>query len=99
MAAGVQNTGRSHRWPVRAHRQVAARLRDSRHMGMISYHRAGVAKRQARAAMRASRRLRAEVDGVRDRNEELVEVVERQAVMIEELERQLDELRSRLEDR
>jgi hypothetical protein len=60
-------------------------------MGLISCHRAGVAKRQARAAMRASRRLS------RPRqNEELVEVVERQALMIEDLERQLDELRATL---
>jgi hypothetical protein len=74
-------------------------LRDFGHMGLISYHRAGVAKRQARAAMRASRRLSDELDGVRDQNEELVDVVKRQAAMIEELERQLDELRARLEDR
>jgi len=68
-------------------------------MGLICYHRAGVAKRQARAAMRASRRLSDEVGEVRVQNEELVEVVERQAAIIEELERQMDDFRARLEDR
>ena len=37
-------------------------------MGFISYHRAGVAKRQARAAIRASRRLGGALDGVRAQN-------------------------------
>ncbi len=68
-------------------------------MGLISYHRAGVAKRQARAALRASRRLSGALGKVRDQNEELVEVVERQAAMTEQLEQELDELRARLEDR
>ena len=65
-------------------------------MGLISYHRAGVAKRQARAALRASRRLSSALGEVRDQNEE---VVERQAAMTEQLEQELDELRTRVEDR
>ena len=79
--------------------QIAALLRDFAHMGLISYHRAGAAKRQARAALRVSRRLSGALGEVRDQNEELVEVVERQAAVIEQLEQEVDELRTRLEDR
>lgn len=79
--------------------QIAGLLRDFAHVGLISYHRAGVAKRQARAALRASRRLSGALGEVRDQNEELVAVVERQAAVIEQLEQEVDELRTRLEDR
>jgi predicted RNase H-like nuclease (RuvC/YqgF family) len=67
-------------------------------MWLISYHRAGVAKRQARAALGASRRLRGAVEDIRDQNEQLVDVVERQAATIEQLELELGELRARLEN-
>ena len=67
-------------------------------MGFISYHRAGVAKRQARAAIRASRRLGGALDDVRAQNEQLIEVVERQAAVIERLERELGDLRARLDE-
>ena len=73
--------------------------RDFSCMGFISYHRAGVAKRHARAALRASRRLGGSLDEVRAQNEQLIEVVERQAEVIERLERELGDLRTRLDDR
>lgn len=68
-------------------------------MGFISYHRAGVAKRQARAAVRASRRIGDALQDVQSRNDELIELVNRQAGMIERLETELEELRQRIEDR
>jgi hypothetical protein len=61
-------------------------------MGFISYHRAGVAKRQARAAIRATRELGDELEGVNSQSERLMEIVERQAEMIERLEQELDDL-------
>jgi hypothetical protein len=80
-------------------RQEEPAGRDFSCVGFISYHRAGVAKRQARAAIRASRRLGGALDGVRAQNEQLIEVVDRQAAVIERLERELGDLRTRLEDR
>ena len=68
-------------------------------MGFISYHRAGVAKRHAGAALRASRRLGGALDDVQPQNEQLIEVVDRQAAGIERLERELGDLRTRLDDR
>jgi hypothetical protein len=44
-------------------------------VGLISYHKAGVAKRQARAAMRASQQLGGALRDVRSQNEQLIEVV------------------------
>jgi hypothetical protein len=46
-------------------------------MGLIYYHRAGVAKRQARAAIRASRRLEGALGDVEAENERLAGLVER----------------------
>ena len=68
-------------------------------MGLISYHRAGVAKRRGRAAMCASRRLGRELREVQLQNEQLIEIVKRQAAVIERLERELGDLRSRIEQR
>jgi hypothetical protein len=68
-------------------------------MGLISYHRAGVAKRQARAAIRASRRLGGELRDVQLQNEHLLEIVERQAAAIERLERERGDVGSRIEER
>ncbi len=60
-------------------------------MGFISYRRAGVAKRRARAAIRASRPLGDELQGVQSQNEQLAEVVSWQVAMIERLKREVDE--------
>ncbi|MGO9790689.1 MAG: hypothetical protein ACLP8S_14720 [Solirubrobacteraceae bacterium] len=68
-------------------------------MGFISYHRACVAKRQARAAIHATRELGDELEGVYSRSERLIEIVEHQSEMIERLEQELDHLRGRLDDR
>lgn len=68
-------------------------------MGLISYHRAGVAKRQARAAIRASRQLGRALSDVQSENEQLSEIVARQDEMIARLEREVDELRRRLDAR
>jgi len=68
-------------------------------MGFISYHRAGVAKRQARAAIRATRDLGDELEGVYSQSERLTEIVEQQSEMIERLEQELDDLRGRLDAR
>ena len=68
-------------------------------MGFISYHRAGVANRQARAAIRASRRSADGLKDVRAQNERLIGAVEGQAAVIERLEREMGDLRTRLHDR
>ncbi len=68
-------------------------------MGLISYHRAGVAKRKAHAAYRATRELGDEMAGVYSQSERVMEIVEYQSEMIERLERELDDLRRRLDDR
>lgn len=60
-------------------------------MGLISYHRAGVTKRQARAAIRASRRLSGAFRDVEAQNEQLMAMVDQQNAMIERLERELDD--------
>jgi predicted RNase H-like nuclease (RuvC/YqgF family) len=67
-------------------------------MGFISYHSAGVAKRQARAAIRASRRLGDALEDVQAQNDDLNELVNRQAETIERLEAELAELRPRIEE-
>jgi predicted RNase H-like nuclease (RuvC/YqgF family) len=66
-------------------------------MGLISYHRAGVAKRQARAAIRATRQLGGELTDVRSQNEQLTEIVARQDEMIARLESEVEDLRRRLD--
>jgi hypothetical protein len=43
-------------------------------VGLISYHRAGVAKRQARAAIRVSRQLGCALSDVQSENEQLSEI-------------------------
>ena len=68
-------------------------------MGLISYHRAGVAQRQARAAVRASRRIGDALNDVKAQNEQLNALVNQQAEMIERLETELGELRRRIEER
>jgi methyl-accepting chemotaxis protein len=68
-------------------------------MGLISYHRAGVAQRQARSAVRASRRIGDALDDVQAQNEQLNELVNQQAEMIERLETELGELRRQIEER
>lgn len=68
-------------------------------MGLISYHRAGVAQRQARVAVRASRRIGDALNDVEAQNEQLNELVNQQAEMIERLETELGELRRRIEER
>ncbi len=68
-------------------------------MGLISYHRAGVAKRRASAAIRASRELRGELGDVQSQNEQLIEIVERQDEMIDLLEREAHDLHRRLDTR
>ncbi len=68
-------------------------------MGLISYHRAGAAQRQARAAVSASRRIGDALNDVQAQNEQLNELVNQQAEMIERLETELGELRRRIEER
>jgi methyl-accepting chemotaxis protein len=68
-------------------------------MGLISYHRAGVAQRQARAAVRASHQIGDALNDVRAQNEQLNELVNQHAEMIERLEAELGELRRRIEER
>jgi predicted RNase H-like nuclease (RuvC/YqgF family) len=70
---------------------------DVRIVRLISYHRAGVAKRKARAAMRATRQLNSVLQGVEARNEELEQIVAHQASTIAWLEQELDELHRRIE--
>jgi hypothetical protein len=80
-------------------RQETTDAGDSPRMGLISYHRAGVAQRQARAAVRASRRIGDALNDVQAQNEQLNELVNQQAEMIERLETELGELRRRIEER
>lgn len=68
-------------------------------MGLISYHRAGVAQRHARAAVRASRRIGDALNDVEAQIEQLNELVNQQAEMIERVETELGELRRRIEER
>ena len=83
------------RWLVRK----ALAQATPRRMGLISYHRAGVAERQASAAVRASRRIGDALQDVQSPNDHLIELVNQQAEMIERLETERDELRQRGADR
>ncbi|MGO9751310.1 MAG: hypothetical protein ACLP8S_30835 [Solirubrobacteraceae bacterium] len=51
---------------------------------------------QARAAVRASRRIGDALQDVQSRDDELIELVNRQAGMIERLETELEELRQQI---
>ena len=65
-------------------------------MGLIFYHPAGVAKRQAGPALRRSRRLCGALRDGRAQNDELRGLVELQADLIDRLGHELDELRRRV---
>ena len=64
-------------------RQETIDAGDSPRMGLISYRRAGVAQRQARAAVRAPHRIGDALNDIQAQNEQLNELVNQPAEMIE----------------
>jgi hypothetical protein len=68
-------------------------------MGFTSYHRAGLANRQARASLRVSRRIGDALQDLQSRNDQPIKLVNQQAERIERLGTELDELRQRIEER